>query len=162
MLYLTDRPTSILTQLSRLCTGKRRELEDEDADDGWAVEKSLTKHQARTYILSKQNKYRCVVWIGVIIRKAFLLSSLPPISFYNCAVFIQFRGLHCLLTHPIPSDGNNRARAGTYGTIRSSSSNRMVEMFVDKEKICFNPYGKTGLLSVKQRRPVRCKPVKRS
>ena len=37
-----------------------------------------------------------------------------------------------------------------------SSSNRMVEMFVDTEKICFNPYGKTGLLSVKQRRPVRC------
>ena len=97
-----------------------------------------------------------------VILPAFLLSSLSPSLIYTAqAVFIQFRGLHCLLTHPISLNGNNRAWVVITTVGRSFSSNRMVEMFVDKEKICFNPYGKTGLLSVKQRRPVRCKPVQR-
>lgn len=61
-----------LDPLISACTGKRPELEDEDADDGWAVEKSLTKHQARTYILSKQNKYRC----GVVSELGVILISL--------------------------------------------------------------------------------------
>eukprot|EP00040_Diaphanoeca_grandis_P007383 m.40732 g.40732 ORF g.40732 m.40732 type:complete len:542 (-) comp18596_c0_seq1:203-1828(-) len=86
-------PALFPLELSLVQKNSRRYGQEENVeDDGWAlVEKSLTVHQAKTYLLSKHNKY---------------------------------------------------------------SAKRMVEMFVDTEKISFNPHGK-ALWSAKQHKPIQ-------